>query len=48
MGIKILHLSDLHISSKEDNNFRILRDGILKYVKEKKWRLILLPLREIL
>jgi len=35
MGIRILHLSDLHISSKEDNNFRILRNGILKYIQEK-------------
>ena len=35
MGIRILHLSDLHISSSEDNNFKILRDSILKYIKEK-------------
>ncbi|MEH2960544.1 metallophosphoesterase [Candidatus Merdisoma sp. JLR.KK006] len=35
MGIRILHLSDLHISSREDNSFTILRNSILKYIQEK-------------
>ena len=34
MGIRILHLSDLHISSKEDSNYQILRRNIIKHISE--------------
>lgn len=34
MGIKILHISDLHISSNEDNNYEILRKGILDWIRD--------------
>jgi len=34
MGLKILHLSDLHISFKEDSNHEILRKNIIKYLEE--------------
>ena len=36
MGLKILHLSDLHISSNEDSNYITLRKGILKYLQENQ------------
>lgn len=36
MGIKILHLSDLHISSSEDNNYQLLRKNIIKYIEDHK------------
>lgn len=34
MKFKILHLSDIHISSKEDNNHKILRDNLIDYIKK--------------
>lgn len=34
MSLKILHLSDLHISSKEDSNHKILRNNIIKYIRD--------------
>lgn len=34
MGLRILHLSDLHISSKEDKDYQMLRNNIIKYIKE--------------
>jgi predicted phosphodiesterase/tetratricopeptide (TPR) repeat protein len=34
MTFKILHLSDLHIASKEDRNQKMLRASLLNYVKE--------------
>ena len=39
MGLKILHLSDLHISSNEDLNYTTLRKGILKYLRENQVRI---------
>ncbi len=35
MIFKILHISDIHISSKEDKNHKMLRENLVKYVKEK-------------
>lgn len=35
MNYKILHLSDLHISTKEDTNHQMVRNELINYIKEK-------------